>query len=441
MASISREPNGRRRILFVAGDGKRKTIRLGKVNQRTAEAVKVKVEALIAASITCHVTDNETSRWLAELDQTMLDKLSKVGLLDKQQVATLEAFIDDYIASRSDLKPRTQELLQIARDNLVSMFSPNMPLRDFSEGDADKYRQSLLNQGLAANTVRRRCGRVKQFFKAAVRRKLIDSNPFADIRCNVTSNKARFVFISREHAEKVIEACPDSQWRTLFVLARYGGLRCPSETLNLRWQDIDWHNQRMTVRSPKTEHHAGRESRQVPIFPELLPHLEEAFELADEGDEFVITRYRSQDANLRTQLQKIIRRAGLEVWQKPWQNLRSSRETELVETFPVHVAAAWLGNTEAVANKHYLQVTDAHFSRAVKSGAESGAVDTKSGVQAAHFPAQQPAATSRIDTKKPLTESGVTRSNASECGAVRYSKAPRKEPSSNCDSTMRPSTV
>ena len=78
-----------------------------------------------------------------------------------------------------------------------------------------------------------------------------------------------------------------------------------------------------------------------------------------------------------------------------------------------------------MANKHYLQVTDAHFSRAVKSGAESGAVDTKSGVQVAHFPAQQPAATSRIDTKKPLTESGVTRSNASECGAVRYSKAPR----------------
>jgi hypothetical protein len=108
----------------------------------------------------------------------------------------------------------------------------------------------------------------------------------------------------------------------------------------------------MTVRSPKTGHCAGRESRQVPIFPELLPHLAEAFELADEGGEFVITRYGSQAANLRTQLQKIIRRAGLEVWQ----NLRSTRETEQVESFSVHVAAAWLGNTEAVANKHYLQV-------------------------------------------------------------------------------------
>lgn len=385
----------------------------------------MRIESLVAASITGHVVDNETSRWLAERDQTMLDKLSKAGLIEKQRVATLAAFIDDYIAGRTDLKDRTRELLKVARDNLVSMFGADLPLRNFSEGDADKYRQSLLNQGLATNTVRRRCGRVKQFFKAAVRRKLIDSNPFADIRCAVTSNKARFVFISREDAEKVIEACPDNQWRTLFALARYGGLRCPSETLNLRWQDIDWHNQRMTVRSPKTEHHEGRESRQVPIFPELLPHLEEAFEQAAEGDEFVITRYRSQDANLRTQLQKIIRRAGLEVWQKPWQNLRSSRETELVETFPVHVAAAWLGNTEAVANKHYLQVTDAHFSRAVESGAESGAVDGKSGAQAAHFPTQQSAASRRTETKKPLTESGVTRSNASECGAVRYRKAPR----------------
>ena len=300
-----------------------------------------------------------------------------------------------------------------------------MPLRDFSEGDADTYRQSLLNQGLAANTVRRRCGRCKQFFKAAVRRKLIDSNPFAEIQCNVTANHSRFVFISREDARKVIEACPASQWRTLFALARYGGLRCPSETLNLRWQDIDWHNQRMTVRSPKTEHHAGRESRQVPVFPELLPYLEEAFEQAEKGTEFVITRYRSQDANLRTQLQKIIRRAGLEVWQKPWQNLRSSRETELVESFPVHVAAAWWGNTEAVANKHYLQVTDEHFQRAVKSGAESGAVDAESGAQAAHFPAQQSAASSRVDTKKPLTESGVTRSSASKYGTVRDRKAPR----------------
>ena len=51
MASISKDPGGRKRILFVAPDKKRKTIRLGKVPGRAAEAIKVKVEALLASKV------------------------------------------------------------------------------------------------------------------------------------------------------------------------------------------------------------------------------------------------------------------------------------------------------------------------------------------------------------------------------------------------------
>ena len=51
MASIARDKNGCRRILFVAPDGKRPTIRLGKVSQRAAEAVKFRVEQLLAARL------------------------------------------------------------------------------------------------------------------------------------------------------------------------------------------------------------------------------------------------------------------------------------------------------------------------------------------------------------------------------------------------------
>ena len=47
MASITRQPNGRRTIQFVGPDGKRRSIRLGKVTQRTAEGIRVKVEALV----------------------------------------------------------------------------------------------------------------------------------------------------------------------------------------------------------------------------------------------------------------------------------------------------------------------------------------------------------------------------------------------------------
>ena len=82
---------------------------------------------------------------------------------------------------------------------------------------------------------------------------------------------------------------------------------------NSAWGDIDWEKGRMTVRSKKTEHHEGKASREVPIFSELRPFLEEAWEQAQVGQEYVITRYRG-DVNLRTQLQRIIKRAVAACW-------------------------------------------------------------------------------------------------------------------------------
>ena len=121
----------------------------------------------------------------------------------------------------------------------------------------------------------------------------------------------------------------------------------------------------------------------VPIFPELLPYLREVFEQAEPGTEYVITRYRERNCNLRTQLERIIKRAGLEPWPKLFANLRSSRETELCEKFPVHVVCKWIGNTPRIAQQHYLQVTDEHFERA-----------TMNGEKATQNAAQQTAATS-----------------------------------------------
>ena len=92
---------------------------------------------------------------------------------------------------------------------------------------------------------------------------------------------------------------------------------------------------------------------------------------------------RDATANLRTRFQKIIRRAGLTPWPKLFQNLRSTRETELAESFPMHVVCAWLGNSQPVAAKHYLQVTDEHFQRGAKCGAQSGALEAQNQAQQA----------------------------------------------------------
>ena len=228
---------------------------------------------------------------------------------------------------------------------------------------------------MADNTVRRICGRAKQFFRAAVRKQLITESPFADMqKVTIRENREREFFVTREMAAKILDACPDSQWRLIFALTRFGGLRCPSELVGLKWGHVDWENDRLTVPSPKTEHHEGKAERVIPIFPELRPHLEEAYELAPEGAEFIVTRYRDPTQNLRTTFEKIIRRAGLEPWPKLFQNLRSTRETELAEEFPTHVVCAWIGNSEAVAKKHYLQVTEGHFKKATQNTTQSTAV-------------------------------------------------------------------
>ena len=104
----------------------------------------------------------------------------------------------------------------------------------------------------------------------------------------------------------------------------------------------------------------------------------EVFEAAEPGSEYVITRYRRANCNLRTQLERILGRAGLKPWPKLFQNLRSTRETELCESFPEHVVTAWIGNTRKVARDHYLQIRDEDFERAA-SGPEGAQNPAQSG--------------------------------------------------------------
>ena len=254
--------------------------------------------------------------------------------------------------------------LEAVEKALTEFFGADTQLRNISVGGADSWRLAMISKGWGDNTLRRRCGFARQFFNVAIRQRLIDENPFKDMKTTVRARQDRFFYVTRDMAAKVLDACPNTQWKAIFALCRFGGLRCPSELLKLTWADVDWANARIRVRSPKTEHHDGGESRIIPLFPELRPILQQAFDEAEPGTLYVISQYRVTNSNLRTTMEKIIWRAGLKPWQKLFNNLRSTRETELAEVYPMHVVCRWIGNSKPVAAENYLQLTEDHFRKA-----------------------------------------------------------------------------
>jgi integrase len=123
-------------------------------------------------------------------------------------------------------------------------------------------------------------------------------NPFADVQCADFANERRR-FISRRDMEQLLDACP-LRWQVVFALARYGGLRCPSEVRALRWVDVLWDQGLFIVTSPKTEGH-DKATRTVPLLPRLREILLNAYGAAPAGAEHVADVLQDGRENPRTQ--------------------------------------------------------------------------------------------------------------------------------------------
>lgn len=119
----------------------------------------------------------------------------------------------------------------------------------------------------------------------------------------------------------------------------------------------------MTIRSPKTEHHLGHESRQVPIQPALMIELArlraESLPLHSENPILPLSQH-----NLHRRLAHLTLKTGVEPWVDPFHCLRRSCQTEWAQSYPEYAVAAWMGNSTLVARRHYLKVPEALMEQA-----------------------------------------------------------------------------
>jgi len=351
MASITTRKNGSRFISFVNAAGEPRHITLGKVPKRYAEALKVKVEDLASAALHGHAPTDDTTRWLASIDDRLYEKLAAVGLAPERSGATIGAWLEQYLDEREDdLKPESLRKLEQTKAKLLAHFNEETPLRKISHEDAAAWRRFLKDLGLSEAAIKTHSGNAKTMLAAAVRRKVITENPFAMLKSGPTASRYTR-YVTPDEIERVIDACPDAEWRLLFGLARYAGLRIPSESHLLTWADVDFSRARLTVHSPKTERHEGHEQRVVPITPRLMTLLQARFDDCPEGEDRLITI--SGKGALIRPVRRIWARAGVEPWSRLWQTLRSSCEKEWAMTFPQYAVSKWIGHSITVSGRHY----------------------------------------------------------------------------------------
>lgn len=381
MASLTTDAQGRRLLRFADLQGDRRTLRLGRMPKRDAEEVQRNVEALLYSKVAGTTPEPHLARWQERIPDRLAEKLAALGVIDPRSKeragaasnSRLGAFVAAYVEMRQDVKPNTRKVWRQTQALLSQHFGDSREFATINALDARAFHVWLVaaesedgaRRRFSSSSVIKHVTIARQFFEAAKHGRVIAQNPFVGIKLGKKTNRSRQRFVDRDLFERVLDGCRDPEFRLVLALSRFGGLRIPSELDGLLWQHIDRERGRILVTSPKTEHHEGGASREIPLFPELVPFIDEWFAVCPEGREYVMLSNRLTEAAWRTRLGKLLHRLGIPAWPKKFHNMRASRQTELESQFPSHVVCRWMGNSEQVARDHYLQTTDDHFAAAL----------------------------------------------------------------------------
>lgn len=335
---------------------------------RAAELVQRHLDELLSCRRTRSTPHETTLAWTDALDSTLRAELESFGLMSTRPRTgeTIAGLFGEFVDFRCHLKPSTLTKYNQTLGK-AELYFRSRPLSSLSRADAEDFRRFLLNLKLGENTVRKTCSQMSTFIKWLHRRELwTKANPFDDVPKSVGSAKGSKANVPAETITQTIKEAPDAEWKALIALGRWAGIRVPSEAFALKWEHVTWLPGRIHIQSPKTSHQ-GKASRVIPMFPELVPYLLTLAESAPKKSEWLFPRLRSKSGQVNEPFRKMIVRAGFKPWPKLWTSLRSTRETELAAVYPLHVVCEWIGNSRAVAQRHYLQVTDSDFEKATRA--------------------------------------------------------------------------
>ena len=293
-------------------------------------------------------------------DRLAADLQVNPGIISGGPAPKLFAFLDRYLASRTEIRKSTRSLYQQTIYYLKDFFDDIRVdhITRLMAGDFRTYlaRQKCRDESISEQTVRKHIRNCKTIFASAVAEDILLLNPFSRQKSAPLQPDKDWYYLSIKDFEKILDACANKGWQAFLGLCRLAGLR-RSEAWSLTWERIDWAEHRITVLATKT-----KKKRIVPIEPRLYEILLATYDNAEEGTDRVCQAVGRN--NLRRTFHALCRRVGLEPWGKWCHTLRKNAETDLAQLFPQYVVSYWIGHSIEVSEKHYLQVPEELYEKA-----------------------------------------------------------------------------
>ena len=334
-------------------------------DEQSARRVADVAERVAVAVDTGASLDRQTLLWIQAAPDDLKERFERVGLIERAGLLTVGELAEKYLRSASArLKPNTVRLAEWSFNIFFEYVPEDTPVESITVARACEVFESVrASYSPASYTTVARV--LRRLFAWAVDLELIEKNPLRAVKGASEKNKSREFFVDRVTCEKILAACPSQEWRALFALWRFGGVR-RGEAFLLTWGAIDLNRGRVLVRSPKTERHAGKGERVIPLFPELRSELSALRDSLSRAERAPAARVIPSIGynNVQKKFADILTAARVRAWPRLIQNLRASRAVEVYREFGALAESEWIGHGVEVAKNHYLRVLSDEFARA-----------------------------------------------------------------------------
>lgn len=234
-------------VQFYIGSEKKKMC--GYKTKRQTERAGDKLDSLVRSRTRGADLPQDVVDWLTGLDDKFYAKLVGLGLADVRiKAGTIKDLVELFTQDKT-VKPQTIKNRRMTANHIFQFFGEETAVAAITAEQVIKF-DLAMKERLARTTWGREVKTVKQFFNRAVEMGWIKTNPFAKLKGSNVANKTRFYFVTLQEARQILDACPNAEMRLIFCLARFAGLRIPSELKYMEWSDINLNGDRFVVRVP-----------------------------------------------------------------------------------------------------------------------------------------------------------------------------------------------